>query len=271
MMRGRTLLLVIFTIGLVVAVPSMEARVTSATGTPVAATAWSPFNGQVATFTESDTTLVPGDFTATIDWGDATISAGTLTGASGTFSVAGSHTYTAVGSFPVVVTITSLNAFLATLSGANEVGPNTSPATGTGVVSLNLAETQITVDLTFSGLLAPATAAHIHGPAAVGVNAPVVFPLVGLPAATSGSVLGQVFAITAPQVVTLRGALFYLNVHTSFLPGGEIRDQLREQTTTARSTAAVAGQLVPALGSTAVAVLALVLAGFAAAALRRAT
>jgi hypothetical protein len=37
------------------------------------------FSGVVATFSDSDTVTAAGDFAATIDWGDGTTSAGTVT------------------------------------------------------------------------------------------------------------------------------------------------------------------------------------------------
>jgi hypothetical protein len=77
-------------------------------GTPVAFTANAtvPFTGVVATFTDTDTANVPGDFVATINWGDATTSAGTVTGGSGSFAVSGTHTYATTGNFTVTVTLT---------------------------------------------------------------------------------------------------------------------------------------------------------------------
>jgi hypothetical protein len=65
------------------------------TAVTITATEGSPFSGTVATFTETD-----GDtnFTATIDWGDGTTTSGTITpGASGTFTVSGSHTFAEEG------------------------------------------------------------------------------------------------------------------------------------------------------------------------------
>lgn len=118
--------------------------------------------------------------------------------------------------------------FDASLTGSQEVPPTGSPGTGFGVVVLNDAQTQITVDLSFSGLTAPATAAHIHGPALAGVNAAVLFPLSGVPASTSGTVPTQTFAINATQVGQLESGLFYMNVHDAVFPGGEIRGQLSE-------------------------------------------
>src|SRR5207237_5512929 len=49
----------------------------------------------------------PGDYHATIDWGDGTSSAGTISGpdSNGVFSVTGTQTYASTGSFTVTVTI----------------------------------------------------------------------------------------------------------------------------------------------------------------------
>lgn len=136
--------------------------------------------------------------------------------------------------FAAIVLLTMLSTaaglsqsfFDAFLTGLGETPPNASPATGTGTVVLNAAQTQITVDLSFSGLTAPATAGHIHGPGGAGTNAAVIFPFSGVPAATSGSIPEQTFAITPTQVSYLFSGYLYMNVHTSTFPGGEIRGQL---------------------------------------------
>ena len=116
--------------------------------------------------------------------------------------------------------------FEAFLSGSGENPPNGSPATGIGTVVLNLSQTQITVDESWSGLTAPATASHIHGPAGAGTNAAVLFPFSGVPAATSGSIPEQTFSITPTQVNYLFSGLLYMNIHDANFPGGEIRGQL---------------------------------------------
>jgi hypothetical protein len=116
--------------------------------------------------------------------------------------------------------------FLTTLLGSNENPPNASPGTGFGSVVLNAAGNQITVNESWSGLTAAATASHIHMAAPPGTNAPVVFPFTGVTAATSGSIPQQTFAITPTQVAQMFGGLAYMNVHTSTFPGGEIRGQL---------------------------------------------
>jgi len=130
------------------------------------------------------------------------------------------------------LTFTSANgtytdhSYLAKLTGVNEVPVNASPATGIGSVVLSDDQTKITVNESWTGLTTAATASHIHGPAPAGVNAPVLFPFSGVPAATSGSIPQQTFAITPTQVGYLQSGQLYMNVHTPTFPGGEIRAQL---------------------------------------------
>ena len=122
--------------------------------------------------------------------------------------------------------VSAQSTFQASLTGLGETPPNASPASGFGTVVLNAAQTQITVDENWSGLTAPATASHIHGPGGAGTNAAVLFPFSGVPAATAGAITEQVFSITPQQVAWLFSGYLYMNVHTSTFPGGEIRGQL---------------------------------------------
>src|ERR1700720_1672828 len=67
-------------------------------GTTITYTPNAPLtNVTVATFTDTNTHNAAGDFTAQIDWGDGTTTTGTVQGSAGSFSIAGSHTYTAAG------------------------------------------------------------------------------------------------------------------------------------------------------------------------------
>jgi hypothetical protein len=122
------------------------------------------------------------------------------------------------------------STFQAILTGAGENPANASTATGFGTVVLNAASNQITVNLSFSGLIGgTASAAHIHGPGGVGTvatNASVIFPFTGVPAATSGSIPEQTFAINATQIGWLFSNYLYMNVHNLTFQGGEIRGQL---------------------------------------------
>lgn len=121
--------------------------------------------------------------------------------------------------------------FTAYLSGAQEVPANTSTAKGFGRVTLNEAETSITVSVSYGSASAPlssnVTVGHIHGPAAPGTNAGVLFDLAPTPGSPFGSVSNLTFNVTPAQVANLKAGLFYFNIHTSTFPGGEIRGQIQ--------------------------------------------
>jgi uncharacterized protein (TIGR03118 family) len=116
--------------------------------------------------------------------------------------------------------------FRAVLSGANEVPPNATTGSGVGLVQLAADEASAKVTLSFVGLTGPANAGHIHGPAAPGTNAPVIFPFSGLPAATAGTLNNVTINPSPTQVQQLKTGQFYMNLHTAANPGGEIRGQL---------------------------------------------
>ena len=82
-----------------------EADVLSGTPRTFSAPAGTSFTTTVANFMDTLTSAVASDLTATIDWGDATTSAGTVSGGGGSFQVSGTHTYASTGNFPVVVTL----------------------------------------------------------------------------------------------------------------------------------------------------------------------
>jgi hypothetical protein len=69
-------------------------------GKAVAGTAGTALVADIAEFKDQNRLSQPGDFTASIDWGDGTpISAGTISGGGGRFTVTGSHTYASAGTF----------------------------------------------------------------------------------------------------------------------------------------------------------------------------
>jgi PKD repeat protein len=80
----------------------------SATGVAVGAAPGQAFTATVAHVADANPDGVASDDTATISWGDTSTSAGTLAAASGGgFSVSGSHTYAAAGTYSVVVSVVS--------------------------------------------------------------------------------------------------------------------------------------------------------------------
>ena len=63
----------------------------------------------LASFSDANPQGARGDYAATIDWGDGTRSAGTITGdPGGPFTVTGGHTYAEEGTYAVSVLITDL-------------------------------------------------------------------------------------------------------------------------------------------------------------------
>jgi hypothetical protein len=142
------------------------------------------------------------------------------------FSYASNYSYSVLGSASVEGPYTPVANYQAVMLGVGEVPANGSRALGFGTVGLNADQTRITVNMNFSGLSAPATAAHIHGPGGAGTNASVLFPFTGVPAATSGAIPEQSFSITPTQLGYLQNGYLYMNVHNSVYPGGEIRGQI---------------------------------------------
>ena len=114
------------------------------------------------------------------------------------------------------------SAMTARLSGASEVPPVSSNASGTVEASLNKQTNVLSWTVTYSGLSGPATAAHFHGPALVGENAGVAVPLMG----SLASPISGTASLTAAQASDLLAGKWYLNLHTTANPNGEIRGQV---------------------------------------------
>lgn len=122
-----------------------------------------------------------------------------------------------------------LFTYSTTLTGAQEVPPNASTASGTATGTYDTATNIITLNLTWSGLIGgAATAAHYHAPATPGVNAGIIQGLTSFPASTSGSYSNS-FVFSDANELNLLNGLVYLNIHNAGFPGGEIRGQITLQ------------------------------------------
>jgi hypothetical protein len=134
--------------------------------------------------------------------------------------------------------------YTASLSGANEVPPVTTPATGFITVVLN--GDLLTVNESYSGMLSPVNGAHIHCCGPLGTNQAIAVPFTNFPTTTSGT-YAMTFDLTLPATYTtaflgssggtatgaetaliagLNSFQAYANIHDTVNPGGEIRGQL---------------------------------------------
>ena len=106
--------------------------------------------------------------------------------------------------------------------GASEVPAVTTDAIGVSTVTFNADYTKATINATVSNLSSAFMGAHIHRGKA-GTNGDVVFNL------TSNFVEGRIEAVinvTKQDVADFINGNFYLNVHTTNHPGGELRGNL---------------------------------------------
>jgi hypothetical protein len=126
-------------------------------------------------------------------------------------------------SFSARATIYPINLVL---SGAQEFPANSSPGTATLIGTYNDVTNTISYTITFSGLSSNSVQGHFHAPAAQGVNAPVIIPFAGFPAGVTFGSYTNSNVLTDAQEVQLLAGLFYSNIHTVSLPGGELRAQV---------------------------------------------
>jgi hypothetical protein len=117
-----------------------------------------------------------------------------------------------------------MQIFEASMTPSQEVPPTASTASGAAEVQFNENTNKLSWKVTYTGLSAAVTGGHIHGPAAMGQNAGVVIPFTG--DLNAQPITGET-TITPAQFADLSAGLYYVNIHSSKFPGGEIRGQLR--------------------------------------------
>lgn len=111
------------------------------------------------------------------------------------------------------------------IDGLQEVPPVDTPGHGTATVTIDTDTRELTWDVEYSDLIGNSTAAHFHGPADFGENAGVQVGMPGDFGGTSGTLVGSA-TITETQLQQLLDGLWYVNIHSTFRPGGEIRGQV---------------------------------------------
>ena len=165
------------------------------------------------------------------------------------------------GALPASATVLHYNCLL---SGPGESPPNVSPGTGGAEVTIDNVLNTMRVQCTFSGLLGTTTACHIHAPTPVALSgtagvATLTPAFTGFPLGVFSGTLDHTFDLTlsttynAPYItanggtaasaeVALLGAIAagkaYFNIHTTTVPGGEVRGFLQpfDPTPTEKST-----------------------------------
>ena len=182
--------------------------------------------------------------------------------------VSGSHLLLAAAATLLAAAFAPASATLLTyrgvINGANEAPPNASPGVGNVEVTIDNVANTMQIAAVFSGLLGTTTACHIHAPtttaltgtAGVATTTPYFagFPI-GVTSGTYNNTLDLTLATSYnPTYVTNNGgttasaeaALLaaiaagkaYFNVHSTVVPGGEIRTFLQpfDATATSRTT-----------------------------------
>ena len=107
------------------------------------------------------------------------------------------------------------------MTGAEEVPPVNTSASGTGQITVN---EDRTVSGSFTTQGSTITAAHIHE-AAAGQNGPVIIPLTK--SGDSGWVVPPGAKLTDAQYDAFKAGRLYVNFHSAQHKGGEIRAQIK--------------------------------------------
>ena len=122
------------------------------------------------------------------------------------------------------------------LNGANETPATTSSALGSMDVFYTRETRILSYTVSWSGLTGPVTAMHIHGKAPAGFPAAVFQNIItssngiftpGAAYGTTGKISATLLidGVTVNEADLLSGQ-YYMNIHTTANPGGEIRAQI---------------------------------------------
>jgi hypothetical protein len=146
--------------------------------------------------------------------------------------------------------LTSKYLFAARMNGAQEVPAVATNAVGLATFNLNAHRDSICIEGTFNGLSGPITGIHIHE-AMPGMSGGVVLDLMPYMSGNhlKGTVAGS--ALTPQFIQKMFSGMFYLNVHTSANPNGEIRGQIMAEEDLGMHVRLDGNQEVPAVATNA--------------------
>lgn len=117
--------------------------------------------------------------------------------------------------------------FAATLTGSQEVPSVNTSGYGSARLQMNAERTEVTIEVTATGLSGPLTGAHIHEGMA-GASGPAVKPLEIKGNTVKGvwRLNDTVSPLTSDLITKLMNGQLYINLHTTANPNGEIRGQI---------------------------------------------
>lgn len=120
---------------------------------------------------------------------------------------------------PASSALAEMVKYKADLQAKSEVPPVDSNGSGTADITVDTEAKKVSWKVDVSGLSGDGTAAHFHGPAKEGENAPPVVDI-------SGNWKEGSADLTDDQRKQLEDGMWYLNVHTAKFPDGEVRGQV---------------------------------------------
>lgn len=131
-----------------------------------------------------------------------------------------------VVSGPASATILNLTSSIDCAQANAGAGTCGAGGTGTGSATITLDDVTnlLSWNISWSGLSGTLTVAHFHGPALPSQNAGVQVDWLSISGGTSPSIGST--TITAGQAADLLNDLWYINIHTTTFPAGEIRGQV---------------------------------------------
>ena len=110
----------------------------------------------VATFTDADTNATASEYSATIDWGDGSSSAGVIAAGAGGFTVSGTHTYAEEGSDVATVTIQDTDNSSSTATATSTVTVGDAPLTASAACTSAALRSYAGPTATFADAASPA-------------------------------------------------------------------------------------------------------------------
>ena len=135
----------------------------------------------------------------------------------------------AISSFGLL-DVSNANADISNLSAiidgaqANAGAGTGSPGTGVASMTYDDVTGVFAWDISWGGLIGTETVMHFHGPALPNQNAGVQVNFGAISGLTSPSIGST--TISTAQAADLLADLWYINIHTTLEPGGEIRGQV---------------------------------------------